>query len=442
MNHKLEIKHLGPIDECALTIDNINVFTGPQSNGKSTIAKAVYFFRTIKQDILNIMMQGGPRSVDKKNRDTWEVVLKAWMRDKFLQLFGTSWVMPEDMKIKYTYKQDVYIEVYLNTVDDYSKNYVSVFFSRAIEDFLSDLDEYTFFDMGSGQKEHHEQALVKLFNDPYETVFIPAGRNLITLLSSQLNYIFTSLEGVPLRNIDYITRKYTELILKIKPLFGDGIDGLREKYSSSLDPTILKKYKNNQATINQAIRDARVILNAKYQYVDGDERLYLDEKKYIKINYSSSGQQEIVWVLNLLIYYLLEGKRVFLILEEPESHLYPETQRLVGELLSLFLNNSNSGLITTHSPYLLGTLNYLLLASQVPSSCEGSIKAVVHKKKWIDTKNLAAYFIHDGKMDDAVVSEEGITLIANDVIEGASTHINDNTDRILTCLYAEEDAND
>ncbi len=39
---------------------------------------------------------------------------------------------------------------------------------------------------------------------------------------------------------------------------------------------------------------------------------------------------------------------------------------------------------------------------------------------------------YNGKMDDAVVSEEGITLIANDVIEGASTHINDNTDKILT----------
>ena len=87
MSHKLEIKHLGPVDECVLTIDNINVFTGPQSNGKSTIAKAVYFFRTVKQDILNIILQGGPQSVDKKNRDTWDVVLKAWMRDKFLQFY-------------------------------------------------------------------------------------------------------------------------------------------------------------------------------------------------------------------------------------------------------------------------------------------------------------------------------------------------------------------
>ena len=57
-------------------------------------------------------------------------------------------------------------------------------------------------------------------------MFIPAGRNLITLLSTQLNYIFTSLEGTQLSNIDYITKRYTELILKLKPSFESGMAGL------------------------------------------------------------------------------------------------------------------------------------------------------------------------------------------------------------------------
>lgn len=68
-------------------------------------------------------------------------------------------------------------------------------------------------------------------------------------------------------------------------------------------------------------------------------------------------------IFNLLFYYLIEDKRVFLILEEPESHLYPSSQRSVGELLGLFLNDEkNAELITTHSPYLLGTFNYMLQA--------------------------------------------------------------------------------
>ena len=68
MSHKLEMFHIGPIEQCSFCIDNFTVLTGPQANGKSTIAKAVYFFKTIKQDILNIMLQGGPASVRKYQR--------------------------------------------------------------------------------------------------------------------------------------------------------------------------------------------------------------------------------------------------------------------------------------------------------------------------------------------------------------------------------------
>ena len=86
----------------------------------------------------------------------------------------------------------------------------------------------------------------------------------------------------------------------------------------------------------------------------------------MKINLASSGQQEVVWIFNLLFYYLLEEKKVFLILEEPESHLYPESQRLIAEVLSLFANSDKQILITTRSPYVLGTFNYLLIAAQCP----------------------------------------------------------------------------
>ena len=68
MDHKLRLYHVGPIQECDLDLNDFTVLTGPQSSGKSTVAKAVYFFRTVKQDILNIMMQGGPQAVSNKAR--------------------------------------------------------------------------------------------------------------------------------------------------------------------------------------------------------------------------------------------------------------------------------------------------------------------------------------------------------------------------------------
>ena len=435
MKHILKINHLGPIDSCTIEINRFNILTGPQSNGKSTVAKAVFFFRTVKQDILKIMMQGGPQAVTEMADESWERILSRKLKEKFMQLFGTSWVMPQDMCMEYTYARGISISICLDKDTlHWDKNFINISFSPKLRTFFSDLDSCIFTDMNVPQREYHSKKLDEFFCDEYETVFIPAGRNLITLLSTQLNFIFTSLEGSQLRGIDYVTKQYTELILKLKPMFTTGMEGI---WVSEKDAK--KRSKEINPAINQLIKEANRVLCGKYKYVDGDERLYLDDKRYVKINLSSSGQQEIVWVFNLLFYYLLENKRVFLILEEPESHLYPESQRIVGEILALFSNCKNSALITTHSPYLLGTFNYLLMAHQVPSEKQEIIKKTTHKMRWLDPKLTSAVFIQDGKVHDAISSEDDLTLIQNDKIDGASQIINERTDLILEQFWEVED---
>ena len=49
--HWLTIEKLGPIQHCQLPIRQYTVLTGFQAAGKSTVAKAIYFFRTLKDDI-------------------------------------------------------------------------------------------------------------------------------------------------------------------------------------------------------------------------------------------------------------------------------------------------------------------------------------------------------------------------------------------------------
>lgn len=435
MNHRIEIKKLGPIDHCVCEINDFTVLTGPQSNGKSTVAKAIYFFRTIKQDIYKIMEQGGPSAVSESRNAKWSPIMKQRLRSKFLELFGTSWIMPLDLLMTYTYKENVWVRVYLEA-DRYNpeRNYVQFEFSPALEDHLSDLDDQVFTDLSKTLLEKKAQTLVRLFDDPYETVFIPAGRNLITLLSTQLNYIFTSLEDVQKRNIDYITRKYTELILKIKPVFQDGYDVILD--SAKNNPELEKKYKKHKTAIKILLERERAILNGSYRYDSGEERLYLDQGKFIKINFASSGQQEIVWVFNLLFYYLLEDRKVFLILEEPESHLFPDSQQGVGELLALFKNEGNQVLVTTHSPYLLGTFNYLLLAGQSDKSIEDKTKELLHKRYWLFPKELAAFFVSGGTLSSAIDDGDDLILIKNELIDGASHRINEQSDSILELNYA------
>ena len=44
---RILIKNVGPIRECEFEVKPINIFIGPQATGKSTIAKLVYFFRSV-----------------------------------------------------------------------------------------------------------------------------------------------------------------------------------------------------------------------------------------------------------------------------------------------------------------------------------------------------------------------------------------------------------
>lgn len=436
MSHTLTIHHLGPIEHCELTPNQFTVLTGPQSNGKSTVAKTIYFFRTVKQDILNIMMQGGPvRSTGIQNAN-WKKTVERRMRDKFLELFGTTWVMPDDMNLKYCFKKDVFIEVGLQpSIDDFEKNDISFSFGQKLLDYFDERGQRNYLAMTPGQLKAEEKTLTQLFDDEYEAVFIPAGRNLITLLSTQLNYIFTSLEASQLRNIDYLTKRYTELILKMKDSFVAGLSEFAAK--AKADPETYPKYKANQPSINVLLEKSREILQGDYRYVDGDERLYLDSHRYIKINYTSSGQQEIVWVLNLLTYYLVTGKKILLMIEEPESHLYPNAQQEVAELLSLFGNAGNEVLVTTHSPYILGSFNYMLLAAQTDHSKRERIQQVVDFKNWIAPNRISAWFVVRGGVRSALDSSENCTLIQNELIDEASTRINDRNDRILEQMYEE-----
>ena len=199
-----------------------------------------------------------------------------------------------------------------------------------------------------------------------------------------------------------------------------------------------KRYEKHRAAISLLRQTMESVLRGTYRCVDGEERLYLDAVRYIKINYVSSGQQEIVWVFNLLFYYLLEDRKVFLILEEPESHLYPDSQQSIGEILSLFRGEGNPVLITTHSPYMLGTFNYLLLAGQINSSKHDTLKKFLRKRYWLYPGDVSAYHVHGGQIHNALDNDDNLVLIDNSLIDGASKQINDISDMIIDLFDSDE----
>ena len=107
MQH-LKIRNLGPIKHCEIHVDDFTVLTGPQASGKSTIARSIYFFRTLKDDVF-AQITHRP-SEDEYETDTIRAFEKR-LKKKFLQIFGSTWSMVDDMKLTYKYAPHVKISL-------------------------------------------------------------------------------------------------------------------------------------------------------------------------------------------------------------------------------------------------------------------------------------------------------------------------------------------
>lgn len=424
--HKLVLKNMGPIKECSINIDNFTIFTGPQASGKSTIAKAVFFFRTVKEDILDLYLKQLLNNVneilftDNSNNLSFINLVIRSLRLKFLQLFGSSRAMNNSMEMCYYYDAETYITITLKTEKNseyISPNYIYINFSDNINTFLKNINsalKKEYKDKYDNYKDQMKNELSRLFFDDYYTVFIPAGRNMLTLLTSQLNYLFTIMDEEQKRTIDYCTQKYIELILRIRPNFDEGIEGY------FLKKLITGTEKINTRIIKKTIHDINALLKGKYIFTSGEERLILENNKYIKINFTSSGQQESLWILNIIAYQMINNVKTFLIVEEPEAHLYPNSQKTISELLSLFYNGGNSVLMTTHSPYVLGTINNLLYADKIKNQDIIDDDKVLNK--------CETYHIENSLVVECMDEEN---LIKNEIIDDASIDINDTYDKLF-----------
>lgn len=422
--HQLTIDRLGPVQHCELAVRQYTVLTGFQAAGKSTVAKVIYFFRTMKDDIFQLIQQQeyskriyGSKyasSLEDAKQRTLCGDFESLVRSKFLSTFGSSYSMDKRMRLCYRYHDDVKITISLTeSRNSLTPNFIWVEYSPQIRSFLS--RSWTAKDPGALRRELNE-----LFDDPYETVYIPAGRSVLTILGSQFNYFYSTMDDAQKRLLDACTQDYLERVMRLRPQFANGLEGLGEGV------LILKTKKD---LYEEALTLVAQILKGKYTFADGEERIWVDKDRYVKINFASSGQQETVWILNLLVYYLVAEQPVFFIMEEPESNLFPESQKLIIELISLVVGAGNAVLLTTHSPYVLGTVNNLLYADTVGKRALQKTAQIISRCKWIESASCAALFIENGHAEDCMDPE--LMQIDNSLLDQISHGINKEYDALF-----------
>lgn len=408
---RLRIHNLGPIYDCDILLNRMIVLDGPQAAGKSTIAKAIFFFRTVKDEIYKSFFEDWADPVPWLNA-RWHLL------KKLNRILGNYMSVKRGTYLSYEYAPNVKIEIRLA-----EGVHSLITFSPIIREALEKYRDrgYKTADMGVVRRK-----LQELFADKSEIVYLPAGRSFTSLLNHQLNYILMVMNDKQKDTLDYCMQDYIEQVMKIRP----------QLVEQQLSDEVAKIDSAHFGFMRFVREYMGRILKGRYVNVNGEEGIKLfdsDSDKPIPLDFASSGQQEVLWILNLIYYYLREKQPTMFIIEEPEAHLYPDSQKEIAEYIVLALYNNNECVVTTHSPYILGAMNNLLDIKRLADKGVEVSRLLEENgligSQLLNRKEFAAYFVDNGTITDAMDEENG--LIRNEMIDGASDVINRLADEIF-----------
>jgi len=357
--HRIEIKNFGPIKHFEAEINDLMFFIGPQASGKSTISKIIFFCQRLPDELLSSFENMVEEELEHFPR----------LIDIVYLYLGQS-----AREGKFIY----YINSQYSVHFQRSAGNIEIFMSKSLEEQLNPLlEQFKLFKQATQSTINYQEIvaaqpiflinirakLFELFADNHLGVFIPAGRAGVARLARQPTQFTNGKIVISDSTPDPTIAMFLYLLRVAKNLSSTPIEQWLETAKRAggffdMDAELFS------LTVNKV----KNILKGEYRYERQLEMAwFIFDGKAIDFERASSGQQEVVWILYIVLKLLLEKRSVFLVIEEPEAHLFPETQNQLVEFFGLFANAKpdNQLLVTTHSPYILTALNNLIYAYQV-----------------------------------------------------------------------------
>jgi hypothetical protein len=245
---------------------------------------------------------------------------------------------------------------------------------------------------------------------------VPACRSLLAVLADEYR----------MRDVltDDTTKAFIEHIVQLRSLFNKSLADIIEKQEH------LSLESLDKESLLRICKLIPKILKGEYRYSDGEERLYYNETDHVRLSLASSGQQETIWILQLIFSLVLNNTKTTLLIEEPEAHLFPETQAYMVQLISLFARlKGNRIILTTHSPYILSAVNNLLYAAKAGVKHPAEVNEIVPSYCWIDYDRMGACYVDKGKIESLM--EDKLKQIRIERIDEISTELNKQFDALL-----------
>ncbi len=257
----------------------------------------------------------------------------------------------------------------------------------------------------------------------YSQLFIPAGRSFFSNIQSNI-FSFLSSD----KSIDPFLVEFGSFYERFKPIITKDFE------ISDSDKKIDKKF---ETLINE-------ILNSNYLREQEKDFLVHKDKRKVNLFNASSGQQEILpllLVLKILFKFKLSETGTTLYIEEPEAHLFPNSQKNIIQLLAKVFNSKSDDfqiIVTTHSPYILTSFNNLMYAGSLFKKADeekkNKIFKIIPKEEIIDPSMISAFSLElNGEKKNLIDKET--KLISQNILDNVSNEISVEFGKLLDIEY-------
>jgi predicted ATPase len=416
MKEILYIENFGPVKKAELDLKQAMVFIGPQSSGKSAIAKLISIIRD------------------------WRFVNQQKSFEELLQNFNISSFITDLSVIQYESRNYRFTYSYGKSEIKFDDKHKLFLLERKLEDLISQ--------NALPSKEDQEKEVLQLraerdaLKNEYDkedevgkkTGLFKKMEELNKALIVKTDLYYNRLMGtVDVMDAILQFTNYSKYIPSERLLIAIYSSSPFSFANSNLP--IPKNILEFGALFEQArnkLKEFNIpFLNFKYAFEGDLDVLYYDEAGKTRLSESSSGLQSLVPMLLVIADHSSRPKwKYSYVVEEPEQNLYPLTQqKLVYHLAHKCLGSDGDAetrsnlVITTHSPYVLTSFNNLLFAQLVAQKTHDTaeVAKIIPAESWIKAEDFNAYFVADGGVEQIFNEETG--LIDENQLDSASEEI-------------------
>lgn len=338
---KITIKYIGPLKEVSLYIKRINVFMGPQSAGKSTIAKIISQALWAEK---NFLTMGEEYDFYRGLLDFHNMDKNYFSNPETEIIYESPWCV---IRMKYEKRKRTPQTVYEKRKNKNPYHNSKIEYIPAERNFVASIENiYKYTETYNNT--------ISFLGDWYTAKSSYQERNRFKVELPDLSFTYQYKKS---EEQDIIQIANNEVNLK------SGSSGQQSLLPLLLvaEDVMVSTYKKRRIISPAEISRIKKEVPGLESVID----ILLSAMKDDKKNIADKGLNAL-WQL---IGYQSDYGCTHLIVEEPEQNLYPSTQRgLVQRLVSYLTNDSerqHTLTLTTHSPYILYALNNCMLAGLV-----------------------------------------------------------------------------